>query len=165
MGDAAGELSYLREAFMKIDRDKDGMISLEELKASLNDFAESDVEDIFLDMDQTGEGMVSYTEFLAAMMKRSCFLNPDRMADVFKFFDSDGNGIITSEDLKRSLGDHVGPDHINKMIEEGDLDGNGSVSREEWMHVMLGTTPDFGDPEELLELMCNALECDREKTD
>ena len=79
---------------------------------------------------------------------------------VFQLFDEDGNGAITAEDLRRCLGDFVPRERLEGMIQEADFSGDGAVDKEEWMHVMLGTTPDFGDPLELIDMMGAAMQFD-----
>jgi len=94
--------------------------------------------------------MVSYTEFLAAVMERAVFLDRPLLYRAFQVLDQDADGFITALDLEQLLGGWCEGLNMRQIVSQADFDGAGLVSREHWLHMMLGTTPDFGDPLELL---------------
>lgn len=61
------------------------------------------------------------------------------MLKPFKVFDQDGDGFISSEELKSvmlTLGETLTQDEIDEMIREADLDGDGKVCYEEFATMM-----------------------------
>jgi len=152
-------VAELRRLFSKIDRNHDGMIQTEELQEVLQ-APEEECNILFQELDQTGSGFVSYSEFMAAMMERSCFLDASLMHEAWMLLDQNDTGSICTADLERLLGTFIGKDKIEDMIKEADFDADGFVTKEEWMHVMLGTTPDFGRAEDLMEEMGAGLQFD-----
>ena len=66
----------------------------------------------------------------------------DEINRAFELFDTENNGIIRLEDLRRvarELGEGLEEDELNAMIEEFDLDGKGGVGREEFLSICLGS--------------------------
>lgn len=60
----------------------------------------------------------------------------------FDLFDTENNGIIRLEDLRRvarELGEGLEEDELAAMIEEFDLEGKGGVGREEFIGICLGS--------------------------
>lgn len=60
----------------------------------------------------------------------------------FELFDTENNGIIRLEDLRRvarELGEGLEEDELTAMIEEFDLEGKGGVGREEFIGICLGS--------------------------
>lgn len=60
----------------------------------------------------------------------------------FELFDTENNGIIRLEDLRRvarELGEGLEEDELAAMIEEFDLEGKGGVGREEFIGICLGS--------------------------
>ena len=66
------ELRELRRVFREIDRNRDGAITLDELSESMNSLvllmqAEvSTIEDLFRLVDLSGNGVIEWSEFVAA---------------------------------------------------------------------------------------------------
>ena len=58
-------------------------------------------------MDTDGSGKIEYTEFLAATMERSVYMKEEKLHTAFKMLDIDGNGKISKEELKETLGGNI----------------------------------------------------------
>ena len=59
----------------------------------------------------------------------------------FELFDDGGKGKISLGDLRRvarELGEGLEEEELVAMIEEFDMDGDGAISREEFMGICLG---------------------------
>merc|ERR1712060_584996 len=98
-----GVIKGLRETFTALDSNGDGLLTLEELKAGLDNAgvsnlpSEKSLRDImggidFFDKDGTD---INYTDFLAATLDREYYLSNDACRTAFGIFDEDGDGKIT----------------------------------------------------------------------
>ena len=64
----------------------------------------------------------------------------EELLEAFKVFDRDGNGFITSHELRNimnSLGENLTPEEIEEMIKEADLDNDGQIDYEEFVKMMM----------------------------
>jgi len=86
--------------------------------------------------------LLSQSSFQTIMAHRILARDPrEEILRAFELFDSDGKGGITVEDLRRvagELNEGLQEDELNAMIEEFDLDGDGVISREEFVGICLG---------------------------
>ncbi len=51
-------------------------------------------------MDQDGNGVIDYTEFITAAIDKVALLNKKNLVSAFQLIDTDNNGMITVEELK-----------------------------------------------------------------
>jgi len=93
---------------------------------------------------------LGYSEFVAAMMERAVSLHEPLLRKAFALLDQDNDGFITAGDMYLLLGDNAEGINLREIISEADFDHAGLVPWEHFLHMMLGTTPDFGDPMVLL---------------
>eukprot|EP00928_Gymnodinium_smaydae_P037889 TRINITY_DN26246_c0_g1_i1.p1 TRINITY_DN26246_c0_g1~~TRINITY_DN26246_c0_g1_i1.p1 ORF type:complete len:775 (-),score=155.83 TRINITY_DN26246_c0_g1_i1:196-2520(-) len=132
-------ISHIRLIFQRIDKSGDGRISLEEMCSGLEEIgAEAgvgEIIDILKSMDTDGSGMIEYTEFIAAAMagNKSAF-SDEACKAAFKVFDEDGSGTIDMKEIREKLGDEAAQSLI-----EADTDGDGTVSIDEFKHLIRGT--------------------------
>lgn len=89
-------------------------------------------------VDTDGSGFIDYTEFLAATMNRQKLLTKENLQEAFNTFDKDGNGMISSDEIKAVLGiKGQVSDQWDNVIKEVDQDGNGEVDLKEFKQMML----------------------------
>ncbi|PWN42169.1 putative CDC31-spindle pole body component, centrin [Ceraceosorus guamensis] len=136
--------SEIKEAFELFDTDKDGAIDYHELKVAMRalgfDLKKAEVLKILRDHDR-GEGVIQWEDFLRVMSERIAMRDPmDEIRRAFALFDDDGSGKISLRNLKRvakELGESLDEDELQAMIDEFDLDGDGEISEQEFIQIMM----------------------------
>ncbi|KAL0738275.1 hypothetical protein Bca4012_014485 [Brassica carinata] len=137
------EVEDIKEMFNKMDTDKDGIVTIEELKAGLRDFgtqlAESEVQMLIEAVDTKGKGTLDYGEFVAVSLHLQKVANDEHLRKAFSYFDKDGNGYILSQELCEALKEDGGDDCVdvaNDIFQEVDTDKDGRISYEEFAAMM-----------------------------
>ncbi|CAN1303599.1 Calcium-dependent protein kinase 13 [Linum perenne] len=136
------EVEDIKEMFKKMDTDKDGIISIEELKAGLrkqSKLAESEVQMLIEAVDTNGKGTLDYSEFIAVSLHLQRMANDEHLRKAFSYFDKDGNGYIEPEELRDALmedGADDCTDVANDIFQEVDTDKDGKISYEEFDAMM-----------------------------
>lgn len=123
--------SDLRSAFDVLDSDRDGRISLTDLKKFYSDLASSPISDeeiasMISTADSDHNGFVDYNEFKRVLTQRK--RGNSALMEVFQLMDRDGDGKVGFEDLKGHLqmvGLDVEDEEVRAMIDMagGELDG------------------------------------------
>ncbi len=57
--------------------------------------AKEEVDDLLKGMDVTGNGLISYAEFIAGCLEKQNLVTEMKIREAFDFFDADGNGSIS----------------------------------------------------------------------
>jgi len=65
---------------------------------------EAEVDEIMALADLNGNGELDYSEWLVATSKRSEMLNGKKLHQAFMYFDKDGSGTISLDELKEAMG-------------------------------------------------------------
>ncbi|KAM7272138.1 hypothetical protein ACFE04_031352 [Oxalis oulophora] len=137
------EVEDIKEMFNKMDTDKDGIVSIEELKAGLRNvgsqLAESEVQMLIEAVDTNGKGTMDYGEFLAVSLHLQRVANDEHLHKAFSYFDKDGNGFIEPEELQDALkedGADDCKDIANDIFQEVDTDKDGLISYDEFVAMM-----------------------------
>ncbi|WVZ62827.1 hypothetical protein U9M48_012527 [Paspalum notatum var. saurae] len=138
------ELSDLRDQFNAIDVDQNGTISLEELKQALAKdvpwrLKGPRVLEIIEAIDSNTDGLVDFEEFVAATLHVHQLVEHDTekwkslSQAAFDKFDVDGDGYITSDELRM----HTGmKGSIDPLLEEADIDKDGRISLDEFRRLL-----------------------------
>jgi calcium-dependent protein kinase len=137
------ESENLAIAFKKIDKNFDGKLSREELEQAYKELygektAAEEAEKVMKQVDINNSGFIDYTEFLAASAKKEALLTSENLDSAFKTFDVDGNGKISSAELKEILGNGLSTSEEvwEEIIREVDIDGDGEIDLEEFKIMM-----------------------------
>ena len=136
------EIKKLKEEFDKIDVDKDGEISKDELIKCLESIYPSQeaklrANAIFKEIDFNNDGSINFSEFLTVNIQKEKLLNEETLDKAFRMFDLDGNGYITIEELKKTM-----PLEITtkagwrNLVSEVDKDGDYQISFKEFKEMM-----------------------------
>lgn len=137
--------------FKHLDRDKDNLIKKSELKTALqrahgkekSEKIEKMLEDTFEKCDIKGDGVIDYSEFLAAAADDSVLLTKENLRATFDAFDKSNTGSITVDDLKALFNDGrqkkiLRKRDAKKIMRQVDLDGDGELSFDEFCDLMRG---------------------------
>eukprot|EP00928_Gymnodinium_smaydae_P086880 TRINITY_DN71289_c0_g1_i1.p1 TRINITY_DN71289_c0_g1~~TRINITY_DN71289_c0_g1_i1.p1 ORF type:complete len:504 (+),score=135.32 TRINITY_DN71289_c0_g1_i1:115-1626(+) len=142
------QIKALREIFMSLDSNQDGLLTVTELREGLEkQFAEipSDLQQIMEDVDADGSGVIDYTEFLAATLEKHIYLQEDVCWAAFRVFDRNGDGKISKEEIAHVLGDGdvqaLACKDLAEVMQEVDNNGDGEIDFEEFMQMMRNGAP------------------------
>ncbi|KAG9564983.1 hypothetical protein KCU61_g4360, partial [Aureobasidium melanogenum] len=156
----------INEAFSLFDLDKDNHIDYHELKVALKalgfDLPKSEILTLLqthgIPASSTAAPLppsnnkptfsgpsrlvLPHAAFVAIAAARILARDPrDEILRAFELFDAEGKGNINLADLRRvarELGEGLQEEELVAMIEEFDLDGDGAISRDEFVGICLG---------------------------
>ena len=127
----------LTQVFKAADKNSDGFLSSDEIiKATESVGVTVDVLQIIKNCDIDKNGLVNYTEFLAATVNQQMFYNKQNLLKVFAAFDKNGDGKIDLEELKEVMGAGNTDASIRSMIDEADINKDGMIDIDEFMNHM-----------------------------
>ncbi|XP_044467174.1 probable calcium-binding protein CML15 [Mangifera indica] len=148
----ADQVNQLRDIFARFDMDSDGSLTILELAALLRSLGLKPSGDqlhvLLANMDSNGNGSVEFDELVNAIlpdMNATLLVSPDKLLEVFRAFDRDGNGYITAAELAGSMakiGQPLTYKELTEMIKEADTNGDGVISFNEFSAVMAKSTCD-----------------------
>ncbi|KAK8471584.1 hypothetical protein PHAVU_003G261700 [Phaseolus vulgaris] len=137
------ELADLKDQFDAIDVDKNGSISLEEMRQALAKdlpwkLKEPRVLEILQAIDSNTDGLVDFSEFVAATLHVHQLEDDSdkwqlRSQAAFEKFDIDKDGYISPEELKMHTGLRGS---IDPLLEEADIDKDGKISLSEFRRLL-----------------------------
>eukprot|EP00357_Protocruzia_adherens_P037149 CAMPEP_0115013246 /NCGR_PEP_ID=MMETSP0216-20121206/25280_1 /TAXON_ID=223996 /ORGANISM="Protocruzia adherens, Strain Boccale" /LENGTH=489 /DNA_ID=CAMNT_0002382581 /DNA_START=173 /DNA_END=1642 /DNA_ORIENTATION=+ len=126
----------MQKIFQSLDENDDGVLTRDELrkgyKRIFGDLPNAEVDAIFHKIDLNENGVIDYSEFVAAAMDREFIVSEERLQTAFTLFDSDKNGKLSEEDLKIILGDA----NVSEIVKTVDKDGDGEISFAEFSDMM-----------------------------
>ena len=97
------ELKSLQNEFAAIDLNNNGNISKNELEFAFKtanvDITNEELDKIF----QEHEGGIGYSDFIASSLNHKKFIDKQKLAEAFKYFDVDNNGYIDLKDINNYL--------------------------------------------------------------
>lgn len=129
------QLSEFPEAFSLFDREGDGFISTKHIGLLLRTLGqnptENQIQEIINEL-----GKVKFNDFLKLMTRQKETDNELDVFELFKLFDKDGDGFISSEELRQamiSLGDFLTNEECDELIRENSTAGDGKLSYEDFL--------------------------------
>ncbi|KAI7742675.1 hypothetical protein M8C21_027818 [Ambrosia artemisiifolia] len=145
------EIAGLREMFKAMDTDNSGAITFDELKAGLKRFGstlkDTEIRDLmdavqlvltaWCRADVDNSGTIDYGEFVAATMHLNKLDREEHLVSAFRYFDKDGSGYITVDELQQACIDHNMTDIlVEDIIREVDQDNDGRIDYGEFVAMM-----------------------------
>ncbi|KAH0682865.1 hypothetical protein KY289_020617 [Solanum tuberosum] len=135
------EIGGLKELFKMIDTDNSGTISFDELKEGLrrvgSELMESEIKDLMDAADIDNSGTIDYGEFLAATVHLNKFEREENLVSAFSFFDKDGSGYITIDELQHACKEFgLSELNLDEMIKDIDQDNDGQIDYGEFAAMM-----------------------------
>ncbi|XP_010536433.1 PREDICTED: calcium-dependent protein kinase 29 [Tarenaya hassleriana] len=145
------EIKGLKQMFKNMDTDGSGTITFDELRDGLHrlgsKLTEAEIRQLMDAADVDKSGTIDYIEFITATMHRHRLEREENLIQAFHFFDKDGSGFITRDELKHAMTDYgMGDDAtIDEVIDDVDTDKDGRINYEEFVAMMRkGTTEPEG---------------------
>ena len=90
-------------------------------------------------MDANQNGLIDYSEFIAACMQSYNYLQDSQLRAAFAYFDKDGSGAITKEELRACLQSEeftMTEDEVQKLIAGVDSNEDGQIDYLEFITMM-----------------------------
>jgi calcium-dependent protein kinase len=90
-------------------------------------------------IDSNQNGLVDYSEFIAACLESHNYLKENNLRQAFSYFDKDNSGTISREELRTCLqGEEflLSEEEINNLLAGVDQDGDGEVDYREFIDMM-----------------------------
>jgi len=126
----ADEIFELRKVFGDYDRENTGSISLQEFMEALGEsgyYTAEEMKTIFNEVDVNHNGIIMYTEFLAAALETQGRIAERRIVEAFDVLDEDHSGFISAMNLRKILGPDCSDDYIAGIIKSADSNGDGQI--------------------------------------
>eukprot|EP00850_Spirogloea_muscicola_P022002 SM000272S10269 [mRNA] locus=s272:126940:131164:+ [translate_table: standard] len=135
------EIAGLKETFKMMDADGSGTITLDELKEGLqrvgSNLKDVEIEELMKAADADQDGTIDYPEFLAATLQLNKIEREETLFAAFSYFDKDGSGYITIDEIQQACKDHgVDDTNIMETIREVDSDNDGRIDYNEFVAMM-----------------------------
>ncbi|KAJ6316536.1 hypothetical protein OIU78_019755 [Salix suchowensis] len=143
------EIAGLKEIFKMIDTDNSGQITFEELKVGLRrlgaNLTEAEIHSLLREADADNSGTIDCKEFIAATLHLNKAEKDDHLSAAFSYFDKDGSGYITIDELQQACNEFGMDDvHLEEMIREVDQDNDGSIDYSEFVAMMRKGNTELG---------------------
>jgi calcium-dependent protein kinase len=127
------QIEQLREDFYAIDTNRNGTISMEELRNALAAKGMAPHESFKVEDGEDGSIELNYSDFLAAAMLKRVNIDEDRLVMAFETLDSEGTGFVDVEALRSSLGAEQSDHILEDMIAELDSNNDGKIDYKEFL--------------------------------
>jgi len=143
------KIEEYKDSFDYFDREKNGFITIQELKGLLHSLGrkteEANVKQYIDEMDQNGDGKVDFEEYISIIEKYDAGENnvvddtDDDIIKAFKVFDVQNKGYINAGEFKHIL-KHLGDednrftdDEIRQVFKEADIEGKPKINYYEFV--------------------------------
>jgi len=135
----------LRKIFKHFDKNGDGQLSYDEIKEGFKIYfkdeqiSEVEINKLIENMDLDKNYFIEYEEFLRGTCDLELLITDKNLKMAFDFFDKDGSGKISHDEIKEALCKDVeGKDNeiIQNIIKQIDINGDGQIEFNEFKTLM-----------------------------
>eukprot|EP00746_Dinoflagellata_sp_MGD_P007061 gnl/MRDRNA2_/MRDRNA2_113949_c0_seq1.p1 gnl/MRDRNA2_/MRDRNA2_113949_c0~~gnl/MRDRNA2_/MRDRNA2_113949_c0_seq1.p1 ORF type:complete len:258 (+),score=51.66 gnl/MRDRNA2_/MRDRNA2_113949_c0_seq1:51-824(+) len=154
----SSQVTEFKETFALFDADGSGTVTAEELGTvmrSLGQYpSDADCRAMIAMLDDDSSGAINFEEFLRLMVaqmkehekKEALYSQREEFVQAFKIFDRDGNGYVDAQELRYMMQNHgtmrLTDDEVNEMMSDADVNGDGKLNFEEFIHLMMAPIGD-----------------------
>ncbi|KAJ4784720.1 Calcium-dependent protein kinase [Rhynchospora pubera] len=146
------ETGGMRAIFHGLDTDNSSAISFDKLKEGLNKYGSLEDSEIQLLMDAVdinSNGSVELEEFMAATVPLSKLEQEHHLVTAFSFFDKDGNGFITRDELELAFEGYNMGGLLEDIMKAVDQNNDGQIDYSEFIAMMKNSTLQIANAESL----------------
>ncbi|XP_064622013.1 neo-calmodulin-like [Lineus longissimus] len=138
------KLKVYEQAFKLFDKNGDRGISMREMgtviRACGGNPTEADLKCVWtkMDLDKDKDGTISFDEFIQVMKEHTFTAGRDIRKD-FEVFDTNKDGYITTEELKKvmtDLGEPLNQEELDELLKDFDIDKDGRFNYQEFLKMM-----------------------------
>ena len=127
-----------------MDKNGDGQLTLDELREGLVEVPEiklsqEDITQAMSVIDSNQNGLIDYTEFIAACLQSYNYLQENHLRSAFSYFDKDNSGEISKEELRLCLQSDdftLTEEQINELLSGVDANNDGQIDYQEFISMM-----------------------------
>ena len=102
-----------------------------------------EIQEMMKEVDLDQDGKISFEEFMHLMTNNTKETETeDEVINAFRVFDKEGNGLISSAELKHimmTIGDKMTEEEADEMVNEADIDEDGMINYEEFVRMMMAS--------------------------
>ena len=138
------EKDKYREIFQMFDKNEKGTFGLKELQEVMHSYGMNpsinEVKDLIDEMDSSGSETINLNTFIEAFLKKLKDSEvEEELREAFKVFDKDGNGFLSTDDLRIAMtdwGEGLSLQEFEEMLHELDVEPNQQIDFEELLTIL-----------------------------
>uniref|UniRef100_A0A1B6G1B8 EF-hand domain-containing protein n=1 Tax=Cuerna arida TaxID=1464854 RepID=A0A1B6G1B8_9HEMI len=137
------EIGVYKKLFDKMDSNKDGFLSKDDLRKGLKDFVnytatEEELKETMDTLDSDKDGSVGFDEFIGYIAWSRQMRTEEAIKYAFETFDKNSDGLINRDELREalvSLGLVPNESLLNNIMRLTDKDSDGNITLDEFRKV------------------------------